>query len=61
MYPEVNSEIMQAMVNVYKESGWLPEWASPGHKRNLLDPGLTHVGVGVVGRYFVLAMVRLAP
>lgn len=35
--------------------------ASPGHKRNLLDPGLTHVGVGVVGRYYVLAMVRLAP
>ena len=35
--------------------------ASPGHKRNLLDPGLTHAGVGVVGRYFVLAMVRLGP
>ena len=35
--------------------------ASPGHKRNLLDPALTHVGVGVVGRYFVLAMVRMGP
>ncbi len=29
--------------------------ASPGHKRNVVDPGLTHVGVGVAGRYFVVA------
>jgi hypothetical protein len=35
--------------------------ASPGHKRNLLDPALTHMGVGVSGRAFVLAMVRLGP
>ena len=32
MYPEVNSEIMQGLVNAYNESGWLPEWASPGHR-----------------------------
>lgn len=32
MYPERNSEIMQGLVNTYKESGWLPEWASPGHR-----------------------------
>ncbi|MBL0120436.1 MAG: GH92 family glycosyl hydrolase [Saprospiraceae bacterium] len=36
MYPEVNSEIMQAMVNVYKESGWLPEWQSPGHRNCMI-------------------------
>ncbi|MCK6574358.1 CAP domain-containing protein [Myxococcota bacterium] len=35
--------------------------ASPGHKRNLLDPALTHMGIGLSGRYFVLAMVRLGP
>ena len=35
--------------------------ASPGHKRNMLDPAWTHVGIGVVGRYYVLAMVRLGP
>jgi hypothetical protein len=29
--------------------------ASPGHKRNVVDPGLTHVGIGVAGRYFVVA------
>jgi predicted alpha-1,2-mannosidase len=32
MYPELNSQIMQGLVNTYKESGWLPEWASPGHR-----------------------------
>jgi predicted alpha-1,2-mannosidase len=32
MYPTLNSQIMQGLVNTYKESGWLPEWASPGHR-----------------------------
>ncbi len=32
MYPDLNSKIMQGLVNTYKESGWLPEWASPGHR-----------------------------
>lgn len=32
MYRERNSQIMQGLVNTYKESGWLPEWASPGHR-----------------------------
>ncbi|MFY0626812.1 MAG: GH92 family glycosyl hydrolase [Reichenbachiella sp.] len=32
MYPELNSKIMQGLANTYKESGWLPEWASPGHR-----------------------------
>lgn len=32
MYPELNSNIMKGLVNTYKESGWLPEWASPGHR-----------------------------
>jgi predicted alpha-1,2-mannosidase len=32
MYPEINSRIMAGLVNTYKESGWLPEWASPGHR-----------------------------
>jgi predicted alpha-1,2-mannosidase len=32
MYPDVNSRIMEGLVNTYKESGWLPEWASPGHR-----------------------------
>jgi predicted alpha-1,2-mannosidase len=32
MYPELNSNIMKGLVNTYRESGWLPEWASPGHR-----------------------------
>jgi predicted alpha-1,2-mannosidase len=32
MYPDVDSKIMQGLANAYKESGWLPEWASPGHR-----------------------------
>jgi predicted alpha-1,2-mannosidase len=30
LYPDVNTEIQQGLANDYKESGWLPEWASPG-------------------------------
>jgi len=32
MYPDVDAKIMEGLVNAYKESGWLPEWASPGHR-----------------------------
>ncbi len=32
MYPSLNAKIMEGLVNTYKESGWLPEWASPGHR-----------------------------
>lgn len=32
MYPSISTEVMQALENTYKESGWLPEWSSPGHR-----------------------------
>ena len=32
MYPDLDAQIMQGLGNAYKESGWLPEWASPGHR-----------------------------
>ena len=32
VYPSVNMEIQEGLVNTYKESGFLPEWASPGHR-----------------------------
>ena len=32
LYPEVSERVMQSLVNVYAESGFLPEWASPGHR-----------------------------
>jgi len=30
-FPEWSSHYMEGIVNTYKESGWLPEWVSPGH------------------------------
>ncbi|WP_186756921.1 GH92 family glycosyl hydrolase [Echinicola salinicaeni] len=30
MYPELNAQMQEGLANAYKESGWLPEWASPG-------------------------------
>ena len=32
IYPSVNDEIQAGLVNTYLESGFLPEWASPGHR-----------------------------
>jgi predicted alpha-1,2-mannosidase len=32
MYPDMSSRIMEGLANTYRESGWLPEWASPGHR-----------------------------
>lgn len=32
VYPEVNLEMQEGLVNTYKESGFFPEWASPGHR-----------------------------
>jgi predicted alpha-1,2-mannosidase len=30
--PDLNGHIQEGLVNAYLESGWLPEWASPGHR-----------------------------
>ena len=32
MYPSMNQKMQEGLVNAYKESGFLPEWASPGHR-----------------------------
>lgn len=32
MYPSLNVKIQEGLANAYKESGFLPEWASPGHR-----------------------------
>ena len=32
LYPEMNEKMQEGLVNCYKESGFLPEWASPGHR-----------------------------
>lgn len=32
VYPSTNEKMQAGFVNAYKESGFLPEWASPGHR-----------------------------
>ena len=32
LYPEVSAKVQEGLVNDYLESGFLPEWASPGHR-----------------------------
>lgn len=32
LYPSMNEKMQKGLVNTYKESGFLPEWASPGHR-----------------------------
>ncbi len=32
MYPSENEKMQEGLVNDYKESGFLPEWSSPGHR-----------------------------
>jgi predicted alpha-1,2-mannosidase len=34
---------MEGLVNAYKESGWLPEWASPGHRQNIFGTYSTSI------------------
>lgn len=32
VYPEVSERIMESLLNVFDQSGFLPEWCSPGHR-----------------------------
>lgn len=36
VYPSVNAEIQEGLLNVYRESGFFPEWASPGHRDSMV-------------------------
>ncbi|MES2275919.1 MAG: GH92 family glycosyl hydrolase [Bacteroidota bacterium] len=35
VYPAINREMQEGLINDYKEGGWLPEWSSPGY-RNIM-------------------------
>ncbi len=48
MYPTMDAQIMQGLVNTYKESGWLPEWASPGHRGVMIG---SNSAVNIVDAY----------
>jgi len=32
VYPSMSVKMQEGLINAYKESGFLPEWASPGHR-----------------------------
>lgn len=32
VYPDVNREMQEGFLNAYRESGFFPEWCSPGHR-----------------------------
>ncbi|HET7625166.1 MAG TPA: glycoside hydrolase family 92 protein, partial [Verrucomicrobiae bacterium] len=36
LYPEVNAEILRGIVSAAEQSGWLPAWASPGHRECMI-------------------------
>lgn len=35
LFPSINKEMQEGLINDYKEGGWLPEWSSPGY-RNIM-------------------------
>ena len=36
VYPSIDKEMQEGLVNDYKEGGWLPEWSSPGYANIML-------------------------
>ncbi|HWH67878.1 MAG TPA: GH92 family glycosyl hydrolase, partial [Candidatus Sulfotelmatobacter sp.] len=36
LYPDVSSEIVQGVLNAYRECGWLPQWSSPGWRNAMI-------------------------
>ncbi|WP_419802402.1 GH92 family glycosyl hydrolase [Mucilaginibacter sp.] len=36
VYPSINKEMQEGLINDYKEGGWLPEWSSPGYANIML-------------------------
>ncbi|MCC5929532.1 MAG: GH92 family glycosyl hydrolase [Cyclobacteriaceae bacterium] len=36
MYPEIHANIMQGLINTYRQGGWLPVWPSPGYRKTMI-------------------------
>lgn len=36
LFPEVSAEIAQGVMNAWRESGWLPQWSSPGNRNAMI-------------------------
>ncbi len=36
LFPDFSAEIVQGVLNAYRESGWLPQWSSPGNRNAMI-------------------------
>lgn len=36
VYPDINREMQEGLVNAYREGGYLPEWSSPGYRNVMI-------------------------
>lgn len=36
LFPELTGKLMQALINIYEEGGWLPNWISPGYRNSMI-------------------------
>jgi len=36
VYPSINKEMQEGLVNDFKEGGWLPEWSDPGYRNVMI-------------------------
>ena len=43
LYPDFAADIMRSMIAYTRESGWLPEWPSPGHMQCMIGQGSASV------------------
>ncbi|MBR5661015.1 MAG: GH92 family glycosyl hydrolase [Bacteroidales bacterium] len=46
VYPDQEVKMQEGLVNTWKESGFLPEWASPGHRRCMVGNNSASVVAG---------------
>lgn len=46
VYPSINKEMQQGLINDFKEGGWLPEWSSPGYSDIMLGNNSASVVAG---------------
>lgn len=46
VFPDINKEMQQGLINDFKEGGWLPEWSSPGYSNIMLGQNSASVVAG---------------
>jgi predicted alpha-1,2-mannosidase len=49
VYPSINKEMQEGLVNDFKEGGWLPEWSSPGYSNVMIGNN----SAAVVGEAYI--------